>query len=112
MSYPSIIVIPVADMEKAIETYQILLGVEPYVAESYYAGFKVGTGEIGLDPHGKSGGPLPYWDVEDLDATIASLTASGATVVNSPAEVGGGLTIAVLADADGNPIGLRHSASQ
>ena len=43
-------------------------------------------------------------------ATIAELIATGATVTQEPSEVGGGLTIAVLADADGNPIGLRQSA--
>lgn len=110
MTFPSMIVMPVSDMTKAIAIYQTLLGVEPYVAEAYYAGFKVGDGEIGLDPHGNSNGPLPYWDVEELDAVIANMTAAGATLVKPPVEVGGGLTIAVLADADGNQIGLRHSS--
>ena len=39
-----------------------------------------------------------------------SFRAAGATVTQGPSEVGGGLTIAVLADVDGNPIGLRQSA--
>lgn len=110
MSFPSMIVMPVSDMTKAISIYQTLLGIEPYVAESYYAGFKVADGEIGLDPHGNSNGPLPYWDVEDLDAVIVTMTAAGATLVKPPAEVGGGLIIAVLADVDGNQIGLRHGS--
>ena len=111
MSYPSLIVIPVSNMQKALATYRALLGIEPYAAETYYAGFKVGDQEIGLDPSGGGGGPLPYWDVDDLDAAIESLVATGATITKQPAEVGGGLTIAVLADGDGNPIGLRYSAA-
>lgn len=110
MSYPSLIVLPVSNMEQALGTYRALLGIEPYVAEPYYAGFRTGEQEIGLDPNGRSEGPLPYWDVDDLDAVIDALVATGATVTQEPAEVGGGLTIAVLADGDGNPIGLRYSA--
>lgn len=111
MSYPSLIVMPVSDMDKAIATYRALLGIEPYGVSEYYTGFRVGEQEIGLDPNATSGGPLPYWDVEDLDAAIDALVATGATITRQPAEVGGGLTIAVLADSDGNPIGLRYSAA-
>ena len=110
MSYPSLIVMPVSDVERAKATYRALLGVDPYVDSEYYVGFKAGEGEIGLDPHG-SIGPIAYWDVADLGRTIDDLKATGATVTQEPNEVGGGLTIAVLADADGNPIGLRHTAS-
>lgn len=109
MSYPVLIVMPVSNVDSAKATYQALLGTEPYIDSPYYIGFKVGEGEIGLDPNGQIG-PLAYWDVEDLTATIAALVATGATVTQEPSEVGGGLTIAVLADADGNPIGLRQSA--
>lgn len=108
MAYPGLIVMPVSDIELAKAIYRALLGVDPYVDSEYYVGFKAGEGEIGLDPNGAVG-PLAYWHVEDLGGTIAALTAAGATVTQEPSEVGGGLTIAVLADADGNPIGLRQS---
>lgn len=109
MSYPALIVMPVSNIESAKAMYRALLGVEPYVDSAYYVGFKAGDGEIGLDPNGKIG-PLAYWDVEDLDGKIAQLTEAGATVTQEPTQVGGGLTIAVLADGDGNPIGLRQSS--
>ncbi len=109
MSYPTLIVMPISNVETAKATYRALLGIDPYADSEYYIGFNTGAGEIGLDPNGKFG-PVAYWDVNDLDATIAALTAAGATVLQEPAEVGGGLTIAVLADADGNPIGLRQSS--
>lgn len=107
MAYPSLIVLPVSNIETAKAIYTALLGVEPYADAAYYVGYRIEGGEIGLDPHG-AGGPLPYWDVDDLEATIATLTAAGATVTKEPNEVGPGLRIAVLADADGNPIGLRQ----
>ena len=110
MSYPSLIVMPVSNAEAAKETYRVLLGVDPYVDSAYYIGFKAGDGEIGLDPNGQSG-PLPYWDVNDLTETIAALTSAGATVTKEPTDVGGGMSIAVLADKDGNPIGLRNFCS-
>lgn len=109
MSYPALIVMPVSNIEAAKATYHALLGIDPYVESPYYVGFKAGDGEIGLDPNG-IGAPLAYWDVDDLQATIDALVATGATVTKQPAEVGGGLTIAILSDADGNPIGLRQSA--
>jgi predicted enzyme related to lactoylglutathione lyase len=108
MSFPSLIVMPVSNVETAKATYRALLGVDPYVDQPYYIGFKTEGGEIGLDPNGKIG-PLAYWDVDDLDDVVDKLTAAGATVTQEPADVGGGLMIAVLADADGNPIGLRQA---
>ncbi|HET9660323.1 MAG TPA: VOC family protein [Thermomicrobiales bacterium] len=109
MSYPPLIVMPVSNVETAKAVYTALLGVGPYVDSEYYIGYRTGEGEIGLDPHGTAG-PLPYWDVDDLEGTIAALTAAGATVTAEPNEVSPGFRIAVLADADGNPIGLRHTA--
>ena len=111
MAFPGLIVFPVSDIGQATATYTAVLGVEPYFESPYYVGFRTDNGEIGLDPHGKSNGPLPYWDVADLAAAISKLTATGATVAHQPQDVGGGLTIAVLADADGNPIGLRHASN-
>jgi predicted enzyme related to lactoylglutathione lyase len=109
MSYPSLIVMPVSNVEAAKAVYTTLLGIEPYADSAYYIGYRTGDGEIGLDPNA-SLGPLPYWDVDDLEGTISALTAAGATVTTAPNEVSPGFRIAVLADADGNPIGLRHTA--
>jgi predicted enzyme related to lactoylglutathione lyase len=111
MAYPGLIVVPVSDIARATATYTAVLGIEPYYESPYYVGFRTDNGEIGLDPNGKSSGPLPYWDVDDLTVAIGTLTAAGATVTHQPEDVGGGLTIAVLADTDGNPIGLRHASN-
>jgi hypothetical protein len=47
---------------------------------------------------------VAYADVEDLDAT---LLAAGATERSAPRQVAPQARVCVLADADGNPIGLR-----
>lgn len=111
MSFPALIVVPATDQSAVKATYSALLGIEPYVDSPYYIGFHTDQGEIGIDPSNPGGGPLPYWDVADLNGMIESLVATGATVTKAPTEVGGGLTIAVLADPNGNPIGLRQEAS-
>lgn len=110
MAFPGLIVVPVSDIAQATTTYTAVLGIEPYFESPYYVGFRTDNGEIGLDPNGKSSGPLPYWEVEDLELAIENLTAAGATMTHQPQDVGGGLTIAVLADTDGNPIGLRYAS--
>lgn len=104
---------PVSNLEAAKATYRALLGVDPYVDQPYYVGFQTEHGEIGLAPKSsdnETGGPLPYWNVDDLDGAIDELAAAGASVTQEPTNVGGGMMIAVLADADGNPIGLRQAS--
>jgi len=106
-----VIVCPVHDVAKAKATYRALLGTEPYVDQAYYVGFRVGDTELGLDPNGhRTGltGPVGYWKVDDLEQSIAALTAAGATVRQPAKGVGGTRRVAILADADGNPIGLMQ----
>ena len=50
---------------------------------------------------------LAFADVEDLDMTRESLLAAGATERDAPRQVAAEARVCVLADADGNPIGLR-----
>jgi len=46
------IMYPVADLDAAKSLYGELFGVEPYMDESYYVGYKVADQNIGLDPTG------------------------------------------------------------
>jgi len=110
MAFPTLIVFPVADIAGATQFYKQVLRSDPYFESPYYAGFKTDAGEIGLDPNATTGGPLPYWDVDDLEGTVAALTAAGATVVKEPTDVGGGMTVAVVADPNGSAIGFRQAA--
>jgi len=109
----ALIVFTAKDPEAAAAFYAQLLHTEPYVKSPYYVGFKQGSLEIGLaqpDPR-RDSAPLVYVDTADLAQCIKDLTAGGATVHQDVTEVGGGLQIAVLKDANGNFIGLRQPSS-
>ena len=111
MSAVNTLIYPVADLEAAKRVFTTLLGAPPHTDEPYYVGYNVDGQEIALDPNGhRKGltGGTPYWSVDDLEATTASLVEAGATVRQKATNVGGGRTVAVLADADGNMIGLMQ----
>jgi predicted enzyme related to lactoylglutathione lyase len=104
------IIYPVKDLEKAKAVFTVLLGTPPEQDAPYYVGWTVDGQNIGLNPHGFDQGmtgPVPYVDVPDLEARIEALVAAGASVLQEPTEVGGGMRIATVKDADGNTIGLR-----
>jgi len=103
------IIDPVKDLAQAKTLYSKLLGVEPYMDEPYYVGFRVGDPDIGLDPNGhKQGmtGPLGYFHVSDIKNSLQSLLEAGAQVHQDLKDFGGGKLIASVKDADGNIIGL------
>jgi predicted enzyme related to lactoylglutathione lyase len=100
------LVVPVSDLDAAKAVYTALLGV-PHTDEPYYVGYNVDGFEVALAPGDVAGGPVAYADVEDLDATRATLLDAGATERSAPRQVAPETRVCVLADADGNPIGLR-----
>jgi predicted enzyme related to lactoylglutathione lyase len=100
------LVIPVTDLDATKAVYTALLGA-PHTDESYYVGYNVEGFEVGLNPAGQGGGPVAFADVEDLDATRETLLAAGATEREAPRRVAPEARVCVLADPDGNPIGLR-----
>jgi hypothetical protein len=78
----SLLLYPVEDVARAKAVYGKLLGVQLYMDEPYYVGFRVGDQEIGLDPSGRHKG------------------------MTGPVAVGGGKLTAAAKDAGGNIIGL------
>lgn len=107
------VVYPVADPAKAKPLYTALLGVEPYVDEPYYVGFRVGDLEFGLDPNGHAAGltgPIGYWEVQDIAAAIDRLVGAGAEIRQPVKDVGGGKLIASVTDANGNVTGLAQAS--
>ena len=103
------VIYPVKDSAQAKTLYSKLLGVEPYMDEAYYVGFRVGDQEIGLDPHGHNKGmtgPVGYWQVDDIKKSLQLLLDAGAQVQQAVNDVGGGKLIAWVKDADSNIIGL------
>ena len=102
---------PVKDLESARALFSVLFGADPHADSPYYVGFDVDGHEIGLVPGGHDqgmSGPVPFYDVDDLTASLAALQGAGAKVTQEPTPVGGGLVVAKVVDADGNEIGLRQ----
>ncbi|MER7572646.1 VOC family protein [Streptomyces sp. NPDC126514] len=109
------IIYPVKDLARAKAVFGALLGVEPYSDEPYYVGYKDAGQDVGLDPNGHAKGmtgPVPYWHVDDIRATLAGLLAAGADVLQDVQEVGAGRQIAFVKDADGNLIGLLQDPGE
>jgi len=106
------IVFPVKDLTTAKTLFGALVGAEPYADEAYYAGFRIGDQEIGLDPNGHSQGltgPVGYWHVEDIEKSLELLLDAGAQTQQATRDVGGGKLVATVTDPDGNVIGLVQS---
>src|SRR4051794_39006680 len=104
----SAFIYPVKDLGKAREVFSALLGVPPTMDEPYYVGFSVAGQDIGLDPNGHSSGmpgPVGYWQVDDIRASVRALLDAGAEMQQDVRDVGGGKLIAAVQDADGNVIG-------
>ena len=106
-----IVLHPVSDLATAKPVYAALLGVAPQADESYYVGFEAAGQHIGLVPGGGPQGmtsPVAYWQVADIEAKLAEVTAAGATVKEPAREVGGGRLVATVTDPDGNVLGLMQ----
>lgn len=103
------IIYPVKDLAAATELFAKIVGSGPTHEQPYYVQFNVDGQEIGLDPngHGKGmTGPVAYWHVPDIEATVTSLLGAGAEEVQGITGVGGTRRIASVKDPDGNVIGL------
>jgi predicted enzyme related to lactoylglutathione lyase len=99
----------VSDLAKAKAVYAALLGVAPQADAPYYVGFEAEGQHIGLVPGGgpqAMTSPVAYWQVSDIEAKLAEVTAAGATVREAAHDVGGGRLVATVTDADGNVLGL------
>ena len=108
-----IVVVPVKDLDAGKAFYGSLLGVEPMADEPYYVGYETAGIHLGLNPNGHEQGmtgPTYYWMVDDLAAQRDALVAAGGSVLQDATVVGGTRTIALVADADGNVVGLAQDA--
>jgi predicted enzyme related to lactoylglutathione lyase len=108
-----VFIYPVKDIAQAKTLYSKLLGIQPYIDEAYYVGFKVGDQEIGLDPNGHNAGmtgPVGHCHVDDIKKSLKLLLDAGAQAHQEVKDVGAGKLIASVKDADGNVIGLIQSS--
>lgn len=103
------VIYPVKDKSTAKTLFSKLLGVEPYMDNAYYVGFRVGDREIGLDPNGHNKGmmgPAGYFHVSNIKKSLQLLLDAGAQTQQDVKDVGGGKLVASVKDKDGNTIGL------
>ena len=105
-----LLVYPAKDMEADKKLLQALLGVDPYVESPYYTGFRTGALEIGLDPKGSSSGPIAYWAVDDIKASLQRLLDAGGELVQDVRKVGPGRQIAQVKDAGGSTVGILQDS--
>jgi predicted enzyme related to lactoylglutathione lyase len=105
----TIVLHPVSDVAAAKRVYTALLGVPPTADASYYVGYEAAGQHIGLVPGGgpeAMTAPVAYWQVPDIEAKLAEVTAAGASVKEPAHDVGGGRLVATVTDPDGNVLGL------
>jgi predicted enzyme related to lactoylglutathione lyase len=100
---------PVTELAKAKEVYTALLGITPQTDSEYYVGYDAEGQHIGLVPGGgpqAMTAPVAYWQVPDIEAKLAEVTAAGATVKEPAHDVGAGRLVASFTDPDGNVLGV------
>jgi len=103
----SLIEFPADDPERALRFWRELLGMslEPRSAgqgEGWQSASETGPA-VGIHPRGRGPGDtfsLPYFEVEDLEQALDSVTALGGTVIHP------GKSWAVCRDSEGTPFGL------
>lgn len=118
----------VRDLDAAADWYTQLLETEPYYRRPGYVEFRIGDygHELGLidkdalsllatdepAPHeldDEPGGPLIYWEVDDVDQALARLLELGATPHEAPREFGDGFVAAAVVDPFGNALGIMRN---
>jgi predicted enzyme related to lactoylglutathione lyase len=108
MNKVSLIIYPAKELASTKQIVSKFLGVEPYVDEPYYVGYRVGDMEIGLDPSAQNAGPVTYIDVADIKSSLQEIIALGATIKQDVKDVANGLLVASVKDKDGNILGFRQ----
>jgi predicted enzyme related to lactoylglutathione lyase len=103
---PALIEFPADDPERARSFWSGLLGVglDPR-SDAQGEGWQTSTPTPAVGVHARGRGPgdsfsLPYFEVHDMDATLAQVPSLGGSVVHP------GERWAICKDSEGNPFGL------
>lgn len=103
---PTLIEFPADDPERARRFWSELLGesIEDRTSEEG-RGWQthLGTPAVGVHERGRGPGDtasLPYFEVTDMDATLANVQSLGGSVIHP------GERFAICRDSEGNPFGL------
>lgn len=105
-----------SDVDRAVRWYRDALGfVTQYAHGGEYAALRHDHLPIQVHLHKTRNtaeighGPVPYFATDDLDATLAALTAKGVRTTEPKTE-GGSPRFAACYDSEGNVLGLQESA--
>ncbi len=103
----------VDNLKDATEWYTSVLKTSPYFEEDFYVGFNIAGYELGLLPdeekQEKGKGQAVYWGVHDINEEYDRLMELGATSVEKPTDVGGGIFTASLKDPWNNTVGIIYN---
>jgi predicted enzyme related to lactoylglutathione lyase len=103
------VIYPVQDLAAASAWYQAVFQTKPYFVQPFYIGFQIGGFELGLVPDGRpsADGQVVYWGCEQIEQQVDRLHREcGARIIAPVADVGDGIKVAIIADPDGNSVGL------
>lgn len=111
------VVLFVKDLGRATAFYRDVLGLRVVIDSPGFVGVLAGGQMIGLHPSEAGGsdvglGPIPYFKVSDIAATVQELRSRGVHVHFEPMLMPGGQTIATIHDSEGNALGLTQAPSQ
>ena len=107
------VTLTVADLARAVEFYETILGLQKKYVYNDYAGFDCGGMEIGLKTWGERESPRkgePCMDllVADVDETYQVLRARGVEFTEDPQDAQWGGRIASFLDPDGHTLTLTQ----
>jgi predicted enzyme related to lactoylglutathione lyase len=105
------VIVFVNDLQRAKRFYCEVLGLRLVVDVPGFAGVLAGGQMVGLHPTEAGGadvgrGPIPYFRVAAMAATLAQLRERGVHVHSGPVRMPSGETIATIHDSEGNAVGL------
>lgn len=104
--------IPVTDLTRARNFYEGVLGLKPSSdVTAANVEYDVGAGTLMIANYGDrwkpvSGGTLPAFEVDDVDALTEQVKASGATIVTEPMD-SPVCRFSMVLDPDGNSLMLH-----
>lgn len=104
------------DIEAAAAWYAALLGVTVEHENPQFAFVRAPGCILGFHPVDEKSpgvglhGTTPYWEVDELDAAVATLVQRGARLYRGPGLTDFGARVAMLVDPFGNTLGLNQAA--
>ena len=101
----------VSNLAEATAWYTKAFNTEPYFNEPFYVGFNIAGYELGLMPDESTAGDsvVTYWGVGNIEQEYNKFIHLGATVHETPQNVGGEIVTASVKDPWGNIIGLIYN---